>query len=234
MNPQAINKYLDATNLKLDASDGDICALSDEAAQHEYASVCVYPSNVSICSNILYSTPVNVCTVIGFPHGRSSLESKEEEIKKVKDLGANEVDIVLNYAALRGGERTLALEEISQLCATARELGLLTKIIVETCYLNEKQKLQALTICEDGSADFIKTSTGFGSAGATIEDVTLFAENRKNGIQIKASGGIRDLATSLAMIKAGATRLGVSAAAQIVAAAEGQSIDSSEENSGAY
>jgi len=211
-------RYLDATNLKLDASDGEICSLCDEAAQAGYASVCIYPTSVSIATSILFDTPVKVCTVIGFPHGRSSMGAKRGEILDAAEQGAKEVDIVMNYAALRAGEKSLVTDELVGLCQTAREHGLLSKVIVETCYLNRSQKLQALAACEAASADFIKTSTGFGTAGAQVEDVRLFRDKRTNGIRIKASGGIRDLNTAKAMIDAGADRLGVSAAGKLVAA----------------
>ena len=224
MDLKEFSAHLDATNLKLNASDGEICALCDEAAEAAYASVCVYPTSVSLCSNILYGTHTGVCTVIGFPHGRSSLQAKKSEIKQAKENGATEVDIVLNYAALRAGEKSLASEEIIRLCETARKHKLLTKIIVETCFLNESQKLTALSICETAQADFIKTSTGFGTAGATVEDVHLFAQNRANGIQIKASGGIKTLSSALAMIEAGASRLGVSAASALVAEFKGDGV----------
>lgn len=223
MNSKTLASYLDATNLKLDASDAEICALCDEAAHAGYASVCIYPSSISICANILYATPVKVCTVIGFPHGRASVPSMAAEILEAKEQGAGEVDIVMNYSALRAGERNYVAEQIQSLCETARSADLLTKIIVETCYLNETQKLHALKICEAVSADFIKTSTGFGSGGATVGDVTLFRDNRINGIKIKASGGIRTLADAQAMIDAGAQRLGVSAAGSILGELQGKS-----------
>lgn len=212
MTPDAFAACLDATNLKLDATDSALCALCDEAAENGYASVCVYPASVALCSNILHATPAAVCTVIGFPHGRASLEAKRAELLAAARDGADEVDIVMNYAALRAGEKGLVAEEIRQLCETARENELLTKIILETCYLNDAQKLEALAICEEAKADFIKTSTGFGSGGATIADVRLFATHRTGPIKIKASGGIKTLALALAMIEAGADRLGVSAA----------------------
>ncbi len=227
MNASDFAATLDATNLKLDASDGVICALCDEAAHAGYASVCVYPTSVSICSDILYNSKAGVCTVIGFPHGRSSFESKREEILRAKANGANEVDIVMNHAALRAGDKTIVTEEIVHLCEVARESGLLTKIIVETCYLNEAQKLAALAICEQARADFIKTSTGFGSGGATVDDIKLFADNRKGPIKIKASGGIRTLSDALALLEAGADRLGVSAASALLAELKGESFDAS-------
>jgi deoxyribose-phosphate aldolase len=221
MNASNFAAALDATNLKLDATDAEICALCDEAVHAGFASVCVYPTSVSICSDILYNTKAAVCTVIGFPHGRSCLDSKHKEILSAKANGANEVDIVMNYAALRAGNKSIVIEEIVRLCEIAREAGLLTKIIVETCFLNEAQKLTALEICEQAGADFIKTSTGFGSGGATVDDIKLFANNRKGSIKIKASGGIRTLSDALALIEAGAERLGVSAASALLAELNG-------------
>lgn len=231
MNTKELAAYLDATNLKLDASDAEICALCDEAAQNGYASVCIYPGSVSICSNILYATPVNVCTVIGFPHGRSSVQAMVAEIQQVKEWGANEVDLVMNYPALRSGNRNYVAEQLQQVCEAARGCELLSKIIVETCYLNEAQKLQSLKICEAAGTDFIKTSTGFGSAGAQLEDIELFAKNRTSSIKIKASGGIRRLSDALGMIDAGAERLGVSAAGGLIAELVDGTATASDENS---
>lgn len=223
MNSAQFAAHLDATNLKLDASYAEICTLCDEAAEAGYAAVCVYPESVSICSSILYSSDVKVCTVIGFPHGRSSKLSMLAEVKNARELGAHEVDIVMNYPALRSGDRNYVSEQIQQLCQSAKEVGLLTKIIVETCYLDEAQKLTALKICESAGANFIKTSTGFGRAGAVVEDVALFEKQRTTDIRIKASGGIRDLASALRMIDAGASRLGVSSASSLLAELNGQS-----------
>jgi deoxyribose-phosphate aldolase len=169
--------------------------------------------------------------VIGFPHGRSSLEAKREEILRAKQHGADEVDIVMNYAALRSGEKSLVTEELVRLCETAREAGLLTKIIVETCYLNQAQKLTALGACETAGADFIKTSTGFGSGGATVDDIKLFAANRSGPIKIKASGGIRTLSDALALLEAGAERLGVSAAGALLDELKGHNVATTSDDS---
>ncbi|MEM8866906.1 MAG: deoxyribose-phosphate aldolase [Verrucomicrobiota bacterium] len=234
MDAKKFASYLDATNLKLDSSDADLCALCDEAAQAGCASVCIYPANISLCSNVLYDTETKVCTVIGFPHGRSSTQSKLAEILYAKEHGADEVDIVLDYAALRTGERGIVANQLEQLCASAREQELLTKVIVETCFLKKTHKIDALSICEAAGADYIKTSTGFGSAGATIEDVALFAKKRNNGIKIKASGGIKSLADAYAMIEAGAERLGVSAAAALLSELKGKKVKASSSSSGAY
>ena len=133
----------------------------------------------------------------------------------------------MNYAALRAGDKTIVTEEIVRLCEVARESGLLTNIIVETCFLNEAQKLTALAICEKAGAACINTSTGFGSGGATVEDIKLFADKRKGSIKIKASGGIHTLSDSLALIEAGAERLGVSTPSALLAELKGESFEAS-------
>ena len=216
MNTAEFAAKLDATNLKLGASYKDIQILCDEAIQAHYAAVCVYPGYIPLCSDRLKGTGVNICTVIGFPHGCSGLQSKCEEIAYAQAQGAQEVDIVIHHAALRAGDIQIVTDETVRLCATARNAKLLSKVIVETCYLDEAQKLTALKICEQAGADFIKTSTGFGSGGATVEDVSRFATHRSTPIKIKASGGIRTLEQALALIEAGAERLGVSAASQLL------------------
>ena len=216
MNTSSFAAILDATNLKLDATQEEIRALCKEAAQVGYASVCVYPGNVPLCADLLKDSGVHVCTVIGFPHGCSNIEAKNEEMLYARVHGAKEVDIVINHAALRAGENKFVADETVRLCETARKADLLSKVIVETCYLNEAQKLESLKICERAGADFIKTSTGFGSDGARIEDIKLFVASRAGSIKIKASGGIRTLDKALAMIEAGAERLGVSAAGNLL------------------
>ncbi|MGK0176371.1 MAG: deoxyribose-phosphate aldolase [Lentimonas sp.] len=222
MNASVFAAKLDATNLKLDATQEEIRALCEEARDADYASVCVYPGYISFCAALLKNSRVKVCTVIGFPHGCSSLQAKREEILHAQANGAKEVDIVINHTALRNGENQIVTDETVHLCETARKLGLISKVIVETCYLNEAQKLAALTICEQAGADFIKTSTGFGSGGATIEDVKCFITHRTTPIKVKASGGIRTLDKALALIEAGAERLGVSAAGNLLGELKGQ------------
>ena len=216
MNANNFAATLDATNLKLDASREEIRTLCEEARQAGYASVCVYPTDVRFCADLLKKSNVKVCTVIGFPHGCTGLQAKREEMAYAKACGAKEIDMVIHHAALRAGDMEIVTDETVRLCELARKADLLSKVIVETCYLNETQKLQALKICEQAKADFIKTSTGFGSGGATIEDVKLFATHRTGPIKIKASGGIRTLGKALALIEAGAERLGVSAAGNLL------------------
>ena len=210
MKPGTLASYLDSTNLRLDATDADLRTLCIDARQHGFAAVMLYPASVTLAAKALAGSPVHVGTVIGFPHGRSLLAAKEAEIRAVADAGAHEVDIVMNYGDLRDGRRAAVATELGRLGTVARELQLLTKVIVETCYLDRDQKLAALALCEEAGIDFIKTSTGFGASGATVDDVKLFADRRRGSIRIKAAGGIKTLAQARALIDAGAERLGTS------------------------
>lgn len=220
---------MDSTNLKLDSTDAELCALCDEAADSGFAAVCVYPSDISICSSILYNTPVKVCSVVSFPHGRSNLSAKRAEILEAREQGASEIDLVLNYHNLRNGEKSLTADEASILCETARSVGLATKIIVETGSLKQKQKLHALTISEEAGADFIQTSTGFCPGGDDAADVRFFSKHRTHGIQIKAGAGIQSLQDVVALIEAGAGRIGASNAGQVLESARQAFVEPSEE-----
>jgi deoxyribose-phosphate aldolase len=214
--PAPLAGYLDSTNLRLDATDADLSALCADARRHEFAAVMLYPGSVPLAAEALAGSPVHVGTVIGFPHGRAPTAAKEAEIRAAAKAGAHEVDIVMNYADLREGRSSAAAAELDRLASVARSLWLLTKVIVETFYLDRSQKLAALALCEDAGADFIKTSTGFGAAGATVDDVKLFADHRRGAIRIKAAGGIKTLAQARALIDAGADRLGASNAVALV------------------
>ena len=216
MKPVPLAGYLDSTNLRLDATDADLRTLCADARRHEFAAVMLYPANVPLAVEALAGSPVRVGTVIGFPHGRAPTTAKEAGVRAMAAAGAHEVDIVMNYADLREGRRAAVAAELGQLAAVARERRLLTKVIVETCYLDRDQKLAALALCEDAGVDFIKTSTGFGAAGATVDDVKLFADHRRGAIRIKAAGGIKTLAQARALIAAGAERLGTSNAVALV------------------
>ena len=213
---------LDSTNLRLDATEADIATLCDEAAVERFACVMIYPASVSFAAQRLRGTGTRIGTVIGFPSGRFSTQGKRAEIEAAQAAGAHEVDIVMNYPALREGRGAEAGDEIAALTARAHELGLLVKVIVETCYLDDAQRLAVLRLCEAAGVDFIKTSTGFGSAGARVEDIRAWAAARSRAIGLKASGGIKTLADAQALLAAGATRLGTSSAGAIVAAFRGQ------------
>jgi deoxyribose-phosphate aldolase len=221
MKPGPLASCLDSTNLRLDATDADLHALCIDAREHGFAAVMLYPAGVFRAAEALAGSPVHVGTVIGFPHGRASTAAKETEIRTMADAGAHEVDIVMNYGDLREGRRTAVASELTRLGAVARDCRLLTKVIVETCYLDREQKLAALALCEEAGVDFIKTSTGFGASGATVDDVKLFADHRRGTIRIKAAGGIKTLAQARALIAAGAVRLGTSNAVALVLEAAG-------------
>jgi len=208
---------LDATNLKLDASEQDIEALCHDALAHSVAAVCVYPTSVALCRKVLGSGDVGLAAVIGFPSGRYSIASKCTEIDEVAAQGASEVDIVVNYPALIAGRRDLIEKEVSDLANTCRKVGLLSKFIVETCYLDAESKKTMLSICEDSGADFIKTSTGFGSGGANLDDIKAWAAARSSThLKIKASGGIRSREQVEAFLEAGASRIGLSSAKAVL------------------
>ena len=208
---------LDSTNLRLDASAADITALCHEAVAHRFACVMIYPASVTHAAEVLAGSGIKIGTVIGFPSGRFSTEAKAAEIDAANAAGAAEVDIVMNYAALRDGHLDLVDRELRSLTQRAHGYGQLVKVIVETCYLDAHQRLAALRLCEDAGVEFIKTSTGFGSAGAKVEHIAAWAAARRGDIRIKASGGIKTLADARALLEAGAVRLGTSSAAAIVA-----------------
>ncbi len=214
---------LDSTNLRLDATEADLAALCAEAATLRFACVMLYPANVPFAARQLAGTGIRIGTVVGFPSGRFATAAKRAEIETARGAGAHEVDIVMNYPALREGRAAEAGEEIASLVSSAHALGLLTKIIVETCYLDPAQRLAALRLCEAAGADFIKTSTGFGSAGAQPEHLREWSVARATRIGLKASGGIKTLAHARTLLAAGATRLGTSGAGSIMAEFAGDS-----------
>ena len=231
LTPAQFAAHLDSTNLRLDASAADITALCQEAAEHRFACVMIYPASVALAARVLAGTGIKIGTVIGFPSGRFSTDAKAAEIDAMHAAGAHEVDIVMNYAALRDGEVAVVDTELRALARRARENRQLVKVIVETCYLDADQRITALRLCEDAGAHFIKTSTGFGSAGAKVDHIAAWAAARRGPIQLKASGGIKTLADARALVEAGATRLGTSAAAAILAEFNGAAT-ATESNSG--
>ncbi len=218
----------DATNLRLDATEADLRSLCEVAAGAGCAAVCLYPVNIPLAASVLKGTSVKVATVAGFPSGRFATAAKVVEAREAARLGAAEVDFVMNYPALVAGDEAAVAIELQALCDACRDEGVASKIIVETCYLSAEQKMRALALCEAVGADFIKTSTGFGSAGAQLEDIQAWAAARKS-IKIKASGGIRNFAQATAFVEAGADRLGLSAVSEILAEAKGQGSGASDD-----
>lgn len=209
-----MNTYLDATNLKMTATIEDITKLCEEAKQNHYASVCVHPYYVSLVKDLLKDSTVQVCTVIGFPLGMNTIETKEFEAIQAVELGADEIDMVINVGALKDQ----AFDYVKREIETVRDSigGKVLKVIIETCYLTKEEIIKMTEICNDTFVNFIKTSTGFGTAGAKVEDVKLMNEHKNNVLEIKASGGIRTYEEAKMMIEAGATRLGVSETKKIM------------------
>ena len=211
----SIASYIDHTLLKPDATGEQIDKLCQEAREYGFASVCVNPYYVARCVKNLKGTDVKVCTVVGFPLGATTAESKAFEALQAIASGAKEIDMVMNVCAMKSGH-TKAIEQEIQALAAAVEDKAILKVIIETCLLTEEEKNQACRIARRCGADFVKTSTGFGSGGATVEDVALMRKAVGAKLGVKASGGIRDYATAKAMIDAGATRIGASAGVEIV------------------
>ena len=208
--------YLDYTLLKPEATLADIDAITKDARCVAAASVCVNPCWVPRVHELLEGSDVATCTVIGFPLGATTSAIKLAEARDALAGGASEFDMVISIGALRGGHAAVVASEIEQLADCAHEDGALLKVIIETCLLTDDEKRQACLLAKEAGADFVKTSTGFSSAGATVEDVRLMRETVGPDMGVKAAGGIRTLETALAMIDAGATRLGVSAARAIL------------------
>lgn len=206
-----LNRYIEHTLLKQDATKTEVIKLLDEAKEYKFLGVCVNPVNVKLASEYLVGSGVKIVTVVGFPLGQSTTEAKVlETIDAVKN-GADEIDMVLNSGKLKDGELEYIVEEISKIKAACQ--GKVLKVILETDLLSKDEIKVASALCIKGGADFVKTSTGFvkNGVGAQIEDVKLMYETvSEAGLGVKASGGVRDKETALAMIKAGATRIGTS------------------------
>lgn len=213
-----IAAYIDHTLLKPEANRKQIDALCAEARMYRFASVCVNPSYVAIAAKDLRHSDVAVCSVVGFPLGAHTPAIKEAEARLAIEEGATEIDMVLNIGALIDGDLDLVFDDIAAVVEACKEADVISKVILETCLLNEEQKLQACGVAIDAKADFVKTSTGFSTGGATVDDVRLLAEAvGVAGLQVKASGGIRTLASLREMVEAGASRIGASAGVKILA-----------------
>jgi len=212
-----IAKMIDHTLLKADATDIQIKKLAEEAIEYGFASVCVNPCHVKYVADILKNTDVKVCTVIGFPLGANTVETKVFEAKEAILNGAHEIDMVLNIGKLKFGDYDYVKNEIEAVTGAAKSFGdIIVKVILETCYLSDEEKIKACKITVDAGADFVKTSTGFGSGGATVHDVKLMRKTVGENFGVKASGGIRTAEFAREIVKAGANRIGTSSGIQIV------------------
>lgn len=211
-----VNSYIDHTLLKPDAQKEAIIHLCDEAKKYEFAAVCVNATFVALAFKLLEQTNVKVCTVVGFPLGASPTDTKVHEANWAMDHGADEIDMVINIGALKDNEDEIVEHDISQLAKACHAKGKILKVIIETCLLNEEQKVRACKLSVNAKADFVKTSTGFAGGGATLEDVELMRKSVGPDMGVKASGGVRDLEMANKMIEVGATRLGTSSGVKII------------------
>ncbi|WP_409178266.1 deoxyribose-phosphate aldolase [Brevibacillus fortis] len=213
-----MNKYIDHTLLKPDATQEMIDKLCQEAREHDFMSVCVNPYWVKRSAELLAGSDVKVCTVIGFPLGASTIESKAAETRDAIADGATEVDMVLNVGALKSGDLETVKKDIAAVKQAAGDI--LLKVILETCLLTEEEKVVACKLSVEAGADYVKTSTGFSTGGATVEDIALMRKTVGPNVGVKASGGVRDGETAVAMIEAGASRIGTSSGVSIVTGAK--------------
>jgi deoxyribose-phosphate aldolase len=212
---QNVVRMIDHTLLKADATKGEIGKLVEEAKKYLFASVCVNPTWVNFAAKMLADTPeVKVCTVIGFPLGASTSETKAFETKNAIENGANEIDMVINVAALKDKQEDLVERDIAAVVGAAKGKALV-KVIIETCLLTKEEKIRACEISVKAGADYVKTSTGFSTGGATVEDIRLMRQTVGPEIGVKASGGVRSREDAIAMVEAGATRIGASSGVSI-------------------
>lgn len=210
----SISSMIDHTLLKPEATREKIKALCYEAIEYNFGAICVNPYHIEFCKNILKDSNVKVATVIGFPLGANTKEVKAFETLDAINKGADEIDMVINIGALKDRDYKLVLDDIKAVVNVAKS-NAIVKVIIETCLLDEIEKKKACELSMEAGADFVKTSTGFSTGGATVEDVKLMKSVVGNNLQIKASGGVKDLKIANDMIEAGASRLGTSAGIKI-------------------
>lgn len=208
------NKLIDHTLLKQDATPEQIVKLCQEAKEFDFMSVCVNPAYVPLAAECLKGSDVKVCTVIGFPLGMNLTKTKVEEAQLAIKEGADEIDMVINVGMLKAGHDDYVEEEIRELKAVAGSKVL--KVIIETCLLTDEEKVRACVASKNAGADFVKTSTGFSTGGATVHDVALMRQTVGKEMGVKASGGVRTHEDLLAMVEAGATRIGTSNGTKII------------------
>ena len=211
----ALASMIDHTLLKPNATEAEVTKLCEEARKYTFASVCVNPANVLLAANLLQGTPVRICTVIGFPLGATTSTTKALETRDAIANGATEIDMVINVGALKSGNNAVVKKDIEAVVEAARGRAIV-KVILETSLLTDEEKVRACLLCKYAGADFVKTATGFGPGGATVEDIALMRKTVGAEMGVKASGGIRDVQTAKAMIAAGASRIGASASVAIV------------------
>ena len=213
----SLARMIDHTLLKPEATPTDVEKLCREAKENVFASVCVNPSYVQLCSDLLRGTKVKVCTVIGFPLGATTTETKRAEAEQALKNGAEELDMVINIGMLKQGKYDYVFNDINQIALAAKRNRAICKVIIETSLLTDEEKIKACMIAKNAKADFVKTSTGFSTGGATAGDIALMRYVVGSSVGVKASGGIRSLEDAAKMIESGADRIGASASVKIVA-----------------
>jgi deoxyribose-phosphate aldolase len=218
-----VARYIDHTLLKPDATRDEILKICEEGARHAFASVCLNPTWVREAACALRGSGVKVCTVIGFPLGANTPDTKAYEARRAIFDGASELDMVINIGALKSQDYGLVRRDIAAVVEVAHEFDYISKVIIETALLSEDEKIRACLIAKEAGADFVKTSTGFSKGGATAADIALMRRVVGDQMGVKASGGVKDLKQAREMIQAGATRIGASVGVKIVQEAAGKS-----------
>jgi deoxyribose-phosphate aldolase len=216
MNKEQVARLIDHTLLKPEATPAQVERLCDEARRYGFASVCVNPVYVKLAAEKLAGSGVAVCTVVGFPLGATTTSIKVQEAQQAMADGASEIDMVIHIGALKAGDHDAVQKDIAAVAAACHAGGALLKVIIEAVLLSDKEKVIACQLAQAAGADFVKTSTGFAGGGATVEDVRLMRRAVGPHMGIKAAGGVRSYADAMAMVEAGATRIGASAGVEIV------------------
>ncbi|MCD4738671.1 MAG: deoxyribose-phosphate aldolase [Anaerolineae bacterium] len=220
MKRQILAQMIDHTALKADTTPEQIKELCAEAREHRFATVCINPGYVPLAARELAGSEVPVCTVVGFPLGATSTASKVYETEVAIAQGATEIDMVQAIGLLKAGQEDMVREDIAAVAAVCHAHGAHLKVIIENALLTDAEKITSCRLAQEANADFVKTSTGFAASGATVADVALMRQTVGPAMGVKAAGGIHSYAEALALIEAGATRLGASAGIQIIAGAE--------------
>lgn len=216
MNKLELAKYIDHTALKATVTEDEVLTLCREAKQHQFAAVCVNPYWIPVVHEQLLNSGIDTCTVVGFPLGANPTKVKEFETEWTLDHGADEVDMVVNVGEIKKGQWTFIENEIASLASLVHNRNNILKVIFETCFLSNEEITKLCHICVSAGADFVKTSTGFGTGGATVDHVKLMADTVNGKCKVKASGGIRSLDSASSMINAGADRIGTSSGVAII------------------
>ena len=218
MTAKELARYFDHTLLKAYATEDDFRAFCADCAAYGFAMAAINPAPVKLCKQLLRDTPVHVGAAVGFPLGQNTIETKLFETRDAIANGADEIDYVVNLTQLKAGNLDYVAREMDAIVSACREKGVLSKVIFENCYLTQEEKLALCAVAREVRPDFVKTSTGFGTGGATLEDVRLMLDHVGPDIRVKAAGGVRDLDTALTLIDMGVGRIGSTASIKIVEA----------------